>query len=95
MKPRRLREQACGHVPRKPGVVVRTEHGPLAAPAVTARLPPLHSQPACRQDRVVASGADTVLGRQAGERHGSIKERLRQMEAQLEENKVTLETMDM
>ncbi|KAI4540009.1 hypothetical protein MG293_010404 [Ovis ammon polii] len=30
-----------------------------------------------------------------GERHGSIKERLRQMEAQLEENKVTLETMDM
>ncbi|MXQ98468.1 hypothetical protein E5288_WYG009455 [Bos mutus] len=43
------------------------------------------SQPACRQDRVVASGADAVLGRQAGESHGSIENRLCQMEAQLEE----------
>ena len=52
-----------------------------------ARLPPLRSQPACRQDMVVASGADAVLGRRAGERQGSIEDRLRQMEAQLEENK--------
>ena len=52
-----------------------------------ARLPPLRSQPACRQDRVVASGADAVLGRRAGESQGSIEDRLRQMEAQLEENK--------
>ena len=40
-----------------------------------ARLPPLQSQPACRQDRVVASGADAVLGRQAGERPSSMEER--------------------
>ena len=37
------------------------------------------------QDRVVARGADAVLGRQVEERHRNIKERLRQMEAQLEE----------
>ena len=55
-----------------------------------ARLPPLRSQPACRQDRVVASGADAFLGRQVEERHRNIKERLRQMEAQLEENKKEL-----
>ena len=50
-------------------------------------LPPLRSQPACRQDRVVESGADAVLGGQAGESHGSMENRLCQMEAQLEENK--------
>ncbi|XP_060267532.1 LOW QUALITY PROTEIN: liprin-alpha-1-like [Ovis aries] len=49
-----------------------------------ARLPPLWSQPACRQDRVGASGADAV-GLQAGERQSSIEERERQIEAQLEE----------
>ena len=38
-KPPRLREQACGCDPHEPGPVVRTEHGPLAAPAVTARVP--------------------------------------------------------
>lgn len=48
-------------------------------------LPPLRSQPACRQDRVVESGADAVLGGQAGESHGSMENRLCQMEAQLEE----------
>ena len=50
-----------------------------------ARLPPLWSQPACHQDRVVASGADAVLGRQVKERQGNIEERLCQMEAQLQE----------
>ncbi|KAI4531372.1 hypothetical protein MG293_017886 [Ovis ammon polii] len=49
-----------------------------------ARLPPLRSQPACHRDRGDASGADAVLGRQAEERQGSIEERLRRMEAQLE-----------
>ncbi|KAI4531374.1 hypothetical protein MG293_017888 [Ovis ammon polii] len=49
-----------------------------------ARLPPLRSQPACHRDRGDASGADAVLGRQAEERQGSIEERPRQMEAQLE-----------
>ena len=48
-----------------------------------ARLPPLRSQPACCQDRVVVSGADAVLGDRR-ERHSSIEDRLRQMEAQLE-----------
>ncbi|XP_027391711.1 liprin-alpha-1-like, partial [Bos indicus x Bos taurus] len=43
-----------------------------------------------RQDRVVARGADAVLGRQVEERHRNIKERLRQMEAQLEKNKELL-----
>ena len=50
-------------------------------------LPPLRSQPACRQDRVIESGADAVLGGQAGESRGSMENRLCQMEAQLEENK--------
>ncbi|DAA22830.1 TPA: PTPRF interacting protein alpha 1-like [Bos taurus] len=45
----------------------------------TASIARLH------QDRVVARGADAVLGRQVEERHHNIKERLRQMEAQLEE----------
>ena len=43
-----------------------------------------------RQDRVVGRGADAVLGRQVEERHRNIKERLRQMEAQLEKNKELL-----
>ena len=45
--------------PVNPGPVVRTEHGPLAAPAITAHVP---------SGQVVVSGADAVLGRQAGER---------------------------
>ncbi|KAI4531376.1 hypothetical protein MG293_017890 [Ovis ammon polii] len=57
--------------------------GPWSAQSM-ARLPPLRSQPACRRDRGDASGADAVLGRQAEERQGSIEERLRRMEAQLE-----------
>ena len=56
-----------------------------------AHLPPLRLQPVCCQDRVVASGADTVLGRQMEERHRNIKERLRQMEAQLEEKNKELQ----
>ena len=56
-----------------------------------ARLLPLQSQPTCRQDRVTVSGADAVLGRQAEERHGNIEERLRQMEAQLEEKNQELQ----
>ena len=58
--------------------------GPVVAQSM-ARLPPLRSQPACRQDRVVVSGAEAVLGRQAGERHSSIEERELQIEAPLEE----------
>ncbi|KAG5194840.1 hypothetical protein JEQ12_012129 [Ovis aries] len=57
--------------------------GPWSAQSM-ARLPPLRSQPACHRDRGDASGADAVLGRQAEERQGSIEERLRRMEAQLE-----------
>ena len=55
------------------------------------RLPPLRSQPACHQDRVVESGADAVLGRQVEESHGSIENRLCQMEAQLEEKNKELQ----
>ena len=64
--------------------------GPWSAQS-TARLLPLPSQWACCQDRVVASGADAVLCRQAGEGHGNIQERLRQMEAQLEEKNKELQ----
>ena len=60
--------------------------GPWSTQSVV-RLPPLRSQPACRQDRVVESGTDAVLGRQVEESHDSIENRLCQMEAQLEENK--------
>ncbi|OWK17519.1 hypothetical protein Celaphus_00013147 [Cervus elaphus hippelaphus] len=42
-------------------------------------------------DGVAASGTDAVLGRQAEERHGNIEERLRQMEAQLEEKNQELQ----
>ena len=56
-----------------------------------AHLPPVQSQPTCRQDRVVASGADAVLGQQVGESHGSIEDRLYQMEAQLEEKNKELQ----
>ncbi|KAG5194835.1 hypothetical protein JEQ12_012124 [Ovis aries] len=61
----------------------RRTRGPWSAQSM-ARLPPLRSQPACHRDRGDASGADAVLGRQAEERQGSIEERLRRMEAQLE-----------
>ncbi|KAI4559232.1 hypothetical protein MJG53_017758 [Ovis ammon polii x Ovis aries] len=61
----------------------RRTRGPWSAQSM-ARLPPLRSQPACLRDRGDASGADAVLGRQAEERQGSIEERLRRMEAQLE-----------
>ena len=56
-----------------------------------ACLPPLRSQPACCQDSVVVRGAHAVLGRQAGERHSSIEDRLHQMEAQLEEKNKELQ----
>lgn len=68
--------------PANPGPVVRIEHGPLAAPVVTAHVP---------SGRGAASGTDPVLGRQAEERHGNIEERLRQMEAQLEEKNQELQ----
>ena len=61
----------------------RRTRGPWSAQSL-ARLPPLRSQPACLRDRGDASGADAVLRRQAEERQGSIEERLRRMEAQLE-----------
>ena len=64
--------------------------GPWSAQSM-ARLPPLWSQPACHQDRVVASGAEAVLGQQVGESHGSIEDRLYQMEAQLEEKNKELQ----
>ena len=64
--------------------------GPWFAQSM-ARLPPLQSQPACRQDRVVVSGADAVFGRQTEERHGSMEDRLCQMEAQLEEENKELQ----
>ena len=64
--------------------------GPWFAQSM-ARLPPLRSQPACRQDRVVASGAEAVLAQQVGESHGSIEDRLYQMEAQLEEKNKELQ----
>ena len=64
--------------------------GPWSAQSM-AHLPPLQSQPVCRQDRVVANGADAVFGRQAAERHSSIEDRLRQMEAQLEEENKELQ----
>ncbi|KAI4559229.1 hypothetical protein MJG53_017755 [Ovis ammon polii x Ovis aries] len=61
----------------------RRTRGPWSAQSM-ARLPPLRSQPASHRDRGDASGADAVLGGQAEERQGSIEERLRRMEAQLE-----------
>ena len=64
--------------------------GPWSAQSM-ARLPPLRSQPACCQDRVLASGADAVLCQQAGEKHNSTEARLCQMEAQLEEKNKELQ----
>ena len=88
-KPRWLREQASGRAPHPTPPPPRTQ-GQWSAQSI-ARLPPLRSQPACRQDRVVASGAEAVLGQQVGESHGSIEDRLYQMEAQLEEKNKELQ----
>ena len=77
----RLREQACGHAPHEPGAC-----GPHRA--WSSCRPCGHSP---RAVRVVASGADAVLGRQEGESHGSIENRLCQMEAQLEEKNKELQ----
>ena len=74
--------------------MTHTNPGPWSAQSM-AHLPPLQSQPVCRQDRVVANGADAVFGRQAAERHSSIKDRLRQMEAQLEEENKELQRVPM
>ena len=63
--------------------------GPWSAQSM-ACLPPLPSQPACHQDRVIERGADAVLCRQAGETR-NIDERLRQMEPQLEEKNKELQ----
>ena len=78
------------HEPRVTHEAAQGPVGPWSAQSM-ACLPPLRSQPACCQDRVIVRGADAVLGRQVGERHGSIEERLRKMEAQLEEKNKELQ----
>ena len=66
-KPRWLREQAVGCAPREPGA-----SGPHRAwPACR----PCGRSPRAVRTGVVASGADAVLGRQAGERPSSMEER--------------------
>lgn len=64
--------------------VVRAEPGPLAAGAAAVH-------PAGCPLRGLAGGTDPGLCRQAEERHGNIEERLRQMEAQLEEKSQELQ----
>ena len=64
--------------------------GPWSAQSMD-HLRPLQSQPVCSEDRVVENGADAVFGRQTEERHGSMEDRLCQMEAQLEEENKELQ----